>query len=312
MYKLFLKIILLLLLVSCSATKEKENKDYVFKRKSDKKSYINSYNKSLQLWDVPYKEENIQTSFGMAHLIVSGPKEGKDLVLLHGMDASSTMWFPNIKAFAKNHRVYAIDFLNEVGKSQSTEKSLSKEEIVTWYTEIFNHYKLKDFAVIGASKGGWLATLLASQKGNKIDKLVLLSPAQTFQNIDQAGKASSALFLKLFPNKKKLKKTLDAFSFYPEKINPIYKNQFFLANKYGKSSSNFLQMQPFSDDDFKKITIPVLVLIGDHDVINSELSLTRAQKFLSNSKTETLKNAGHFLSIDQSQTVNKLIVDFLK
>ncbi len=312
MYKLFLKTIILLLLVSCEAAKEKEINDYVFKRKSDKKSYINSYNKSLQLWDVPYKEENVVTSFGTAHVIVSGPNDGKDLVLLHGMDASSTMWFPNIKALSKNHRVYAIDFLNEVGKSQSTEKSLSKEEIVSWYTEIFNHYKLKEFAVIGASKGGWLATLLASQKGNKIDKLVLLSPAQTFQNVDKAGKASAALFLKIFPSKKKLNKTLDAFSFYPEKINPIYKNQFYLANKYGKSSSNFLQMQPFSDDDFKKITIPVLVLIGDHDVINSDLSLTRAQKFLSNSTTKTITNAGHFVSIDQSQTVNKLIVDFLK
>ena len=174
MYKLFLKTIILLLLVSCEAAKEKEINDYVFKRKSDKKSYINSYNKSLQLWDVPYKEENVVTSFGTAHVIVSGPNDGKDLVLLHGMDASSTMWFPNIKALSKNHRVYAIDFLNEVGKSQSTEKSLSKEEIVSWYTEIFNHYKLKEFAVIGASKGGWLATLLASQKGNKIDKLILL------------------------------------------------------------------------------------------------------------------------------------------
>ncbi len=300
------------MLVSCSTTKEKKVNDYVFKRKSEKKAYLDSYNKSLQLWDVPFQEENIQTTHGKAHVIVTGPKDGDALVLLHGMDASSTMWFPNIKALSKNHRVYAIDFLMEVGKSQSTEKSLSKEEIVNWYNEIFNHYKLKNFAIIGASKGGWLATLLAYQKGNKIDKLVLLSPAQTFQNIDQAGKASSALFLKIFPSKKKLEKTLAAFSFYPEKINPIYKKQFFLANKFARSNSSFLQMQPYSEDDLKKITIPVLVLIGDHDIVNSEESLVLAKKYISNSKTEMIKNAGHFLTIDQSQTVNKLLVDFLK
>ena len=85
-----------------------------------------------------------------------------------------------------------------------------------------------------------------------------------------------------------------------------------MANKYAKSSSSFLQMQPFSEDDLKKITIPVLVVIGDHDIINSENSLIRARKFLLNSKTETIKNAGHFLSIDQSQTVNKMLVDFIK
>lgn len=309
MRKLLISTIALFLLVSCAATKEK---DYVFKSKKQKKVYINSYNKSLQLWDVPYQEEDIQTSFGKAHIITAGPREATPMVLLHGMDATSTMWFPNIKALSKNHRVYAIDFLNEVGKSQSIEKSLSKEEILTWYNEIFNHYKLKKIDLIGASKGGWMATLLAIQDDNKINKLVLLSPAQTFKGIDKTGKASTALLLKIFPTKKKLNKTLEAFSFYPNNINPVYKNQFYLANKYTKSNSNFLQLQPFSNEDLKKITIPVLVLIGDHDIINANESLIDAKKFLPYCKTETIKNAGHFLSIDQSQIVNRDVLDFLK
>lgn len=309
MQKLLLKAIVCFLLVSCAATKEK---DYVFKNKKHKKTYINSYNKSLQLWDVPYQEEDIETSLGKAHVITSGPKDGIPLVLLHGMDATSTMWFPNIKAFSKNHRVYAIDFLNEVGKSQSVEKSLSKEEIVKWYNDIFTHYKLKNFAVIGASKGGWIAALLATQEDSKINKMVLLSPAQTFMGIDKEGKASSALFLKVFPTKKKLNKTMEAFSFYPDKINPVYKNQFYLGNRYAKFNSSFLQLQPFSNDDLKKITIPILVLIGDHDIINSDISLANAKKYLPHCKTETIKDAGHFLSIDQAQTVNKEVLAFLK
>lgn len=309
MQKLLLKAIVFILLLSCAATKQEE---YIFKSVHHKKIYLKSYNKSLQLWDVPYQEEDILTSFGKAHVITAGPKDGVPLVLLHGMDATSTMWFPNIKELSKNHRIYAIDFLNEVGKSQSVEKSLSKEEIVKWYNEIFSHYKLKKINVIGASKGGWIATLLAIQDNHKINQLVLLSPAQTFKGIDKAGKASSALFLKIFPTRKKLNKTLETFSFYPNKINPVYKNQLYLGNKYAKSSSDFLQLQPFSNDDLKKITIPVLVLIGDHDVINSDESLTNAEKFLPNCKTETIKNAGHFLSIDQSQTVNKAILSFLE
>jgi pimeloyl-ACP methyl ester carboxylesterase len=157
-----------------------------------------------------------------------------------------------------------------------------------------------------------LATLLTVQKNSTIDKLVLLSPAQTFNSVDQKMKASSALFLKFFPNKKKLKRTLEAFSFYPDKINPVYKNQFYLANKYSKSNADLLKMQPFSNAELKGINIPVLVLIGDNDVINSEDSLLRADKFLSNCKTEAIKNAGHFLSMDQSKEVNEIILEFLK
>lgn len=312
MYKLVSKIIVFILFISCSVSKDKKIDEYVFKRKKEKTQYINSYNKSLKLWKVPYKEEYVATSFGKAHVIISGPKDAKPLLLLHGMDASSTMWFPNSAALSKNHRVYAIDFLMEAGKSEFKGNSLTTDEIVNWYSEIFNYYKFKNFDLIGASRGGWISTLLTIQKNSKIDRLILVSPAQTFNNVDQKGKASSALFLKFFPNKKKLKKTLDAFSYYPDKINPVYKKQFYLANKYSKSNASILQMQPFSDDELKKIIIPVLVLIGDNDVINSEKSLLRADEFLDNSKTETIKNAGHFLSMDQSKEVNEIILDFLK
>lgn len=312
MRKLLLTTLALLALGSCNLLKKNTQKDYVFKSHTEKRTYLRAYDKSLKLWGVPFQEDYIETSLGKAHVIVTGPSDGKPLVLLHGMDASSTMWYPNIKPLAKNHRVYAIDFLKEVGKSQSTEKSLSKNEIVQWYNEIFNYYKLNKVAVVGASRGGWLATLLATEKNSKINKLVLLSPAQTFQNIDQAGKATSVLMLKTFPSIKKLDKTLANFSSAPEKISTDYKRQFYLANKVAKRSSSFLQMQPFSDDDFKNLTIPVLVIIGDNDIVNSDLSLNRAKKYLSNVKTEKVKNAGHFLSVDQAETVNKLIVDFLK
>ncbi|MDR7209998.1 alpha/beta hydrolase [Flavobacterium piscis] len=312
MAKFLLKFVLLCLLFSCSSTKKVKFEDYVFQTKKEKESYIASYNKSLKLWDVPYTEENIKTSFGTVHVILAGPKNGKDLVLLHGMDASSTMWFPNIKALAKNNRIYAIDFLMEPGKSTLTVKSLSKEEIVQCYNDVFNYYKLKNFNIVGASRGGWIATLLASQKANSIDKIVLLSPAQTFKFIDKMRKTSSALMLKIFPSEKKFQKTLKTFSTHPEKISPVYKRQFYLANKYASSNSSMLKMTPFSNEELKSIRSPVLVLIGDQDVINAEESLTRAKEFLPNCKTKIIRDAGHFLTIDQSKIVSETIVNFLE
>lgn len=312
MLKILFRFLLLFVVVSCSSTKNKKVDDYVFKNKIEKKAYLHAYNNSLQLWEVPYTEEDIKTSFGTAHIIMAGPKNGKELVLLHGMDASSTMWYPNIKTLAKNHRVFAIDYLMEPGKSTLTSKPLSSEEIILWYNEIFNYYKLKNFDIVAASRGGWIATLLSTQKANKIDKVVLLSPAQTFGYIDKPRKSSAALFLKLFPSKRKFEKTLKAFSFYPQNIDRTFKKQFYLANKLSKSNMSMLQMKPFSDEELSAINNPFLVIIGDHDVINSDESLTRAKEFLSHCKTQKIKDAGHFLTIDQPKIINDAILSFLK
>lgn len=297
-------------LSGCNVFKKNKYDDLVFKSRTERTHYINAYNKSLALWKIPYSEENVKTSFGTAHVILSGPKDAPALVLLHGMDASSTMWFPNIEALSKNRRVYAIDFLTEPGKSVSMGKTLTKEEIVLWYNEIFKHYHLNNFEVVGASAGGWNATLLAIQDDSKIKKMILLGPAQTFENIDEQGKASSAVMMKLFPSKKKWDKTLENFSTDPKKIPMVYKRQLYLAFKT-KIGSNFWKMQPFSEDELKKIKIPVLVLTGDKDIMNSESGNKKAKKMLPNYKGEVIPNAGHFLTIDQSEIVNKKIIAFL-
>lgn len=309
--KIYSRLAIVLFLVTSCASKKAKFDDYVFKTKTEETKYQTAYDKALKLWNIPYTEEDVKTSFGTAHIVIAGPRNGKSLVLLHGMDASSTMWYPNIKVLAKNHRIYAIDFIMEPNKSHLTAKPLSSDDIVVFYNEIFDHYKLKKLDLIGASRGGWIATLLATQKPNSIDKIVLLSPAQTFKFLDKPRKTTSALMLKLFPSEKKFSKTLNTFSTHPENISRIYKRQFYLANKYAKSNSSMLKMMPFSDKELKSIQNPVLVLIGDKDVINSEESLERAKKHLSKSETRIIKDAGHFLTIDQPKIVNDAVISFL-
>ena len=311
MLKLYSRLTIVLFIVTSCASKKAKYEDYVFKTRTEEVKYQAAYDKALKLWNIPYNEEDVKTNFGTAHVVIAGPKNGKSLVLLHGMDASSTMWYPNIQVLAKNHRIYAIDFIMEPNKSNLTAKPLSSDDIVVFYNEIFDHYKLRKFDIIGASRGGWIATLLAIQKPNSIDKIVLLSPAQTFKFLDKPRKTTSALLLKLFPSEKKFSKTLNTFSTHPENISHTYKRQFYLANKYAKSNSSMLKMMPFSNKELASIQNPVLVLVGDKDVINSEESLEIAQKHLPNSKTNLVKDAGHFLTIDQPKIVNDAAINFL-
>jgi pimeloyl-ACP methyl ester carboxylesterase len=139
----------------------------------------------------------------------------------------------------------------------------------------------------------------------------LLSPAQTFGGVDKIAKAFSALKLKMFPTPKRLNRFFEQFSYYPEKIDRKYKEQFYLANKFGRSKPDLMKMFRFSKTDLQTLKIPVLVLVGDHDVINDEDILVRATEMIPQVETAVIKDAGHFLSIDQAQTVNKKIIEFL-
>ena len=90
--------------------------NYQFVYNDTLSDYLNAYNKTLSLFELPVTERDIPTQFGNAHVLVCGKPGNPPLVLLHGMNASSTMWYPNMKALSKNYRVYAIDFLLEPGK----------------------------------------------------------------------------------------------------------------------------------------------------------------------------------------------------
>lgn len=73
-----------------------------------------------------------------------------------------------------------------------------------------------------------------------------------------------------------------------------------------------MQMKPFSKKDLQSIKAPVLVLIGDNDIINTKTTIQQTEKHLSHGKGEIIPSAGHFLSVDQASIVNKKIVEFLK
>jgi len=290
---------------------EDEFGEYVEEVKPKDREYYKAYDKALTLWKTPFHELYLQTSLGKAHVIVSGQKNAEPLVLLHGMNASSTMWYPNIKALSQHYRVYAIDNLLEPGKSQQIADVKGMEGLMNWYKEIFDQLKLDQFSLMGASKGGWLAVHIALNQGSRIKQLVLLSPLQTFTWIRPGPDISSSITYALTPGRKRLRRSLETMSENVDNIEQKYIDQYFVGAQKAKNSILLLQMIPFSDDELKTLTMPVLLLIGDHDIINKEKSVEKAKELLPQVHTGIIKNAGHFLSMDQSDTVNTRILDFL-
>ncbi len=281
-------------------------------KEGDKLTYEEAYDKALTLFKIPFTEQQVKTRFGNAHVIVSGPQNGEPVVLLHGMNASSTMWYPNIKSYSEHYRVYAIDCFLEPGKSQCLSKSPNTKDIVDWYFEIFDQLQLKKFNLIGASRGGWLSVNIALRSGSRINKLILLSPAQTFGIIKPGLDIFSNISYSMIPKRKDLRDVLETMSSNVDGMSQVFINQYYLATKKASIDANIIKMQPFFGKELKSLKMPILVLIGDKDIINGEANLNRAKRLCSNIQTGMISNAGHFLSMDQSEAVDKRVLEFFK
>ncbi len=284
---------------------------YLLDKNPDSLSYIELYNRALNLWEIPFEEIDCETHFGKAHILVTGPKDAPPLVLLHGMNASSTMWYPNIESLSKDHRVYAIDFLLEVNKSGSNDEAEETSDIMNWYQEVFSCLGLKEFSIVGASRGGWLATKIALENPEQINKLVLLSPAQAIIWIPPSQKMLTNIIYTVRPNREDLRKSLESLSHNVDTISQLYIDQYYRATTQAELNSSIFKMQPFDEDEWASLAMPVLLLIGDHDFINNEKSIELAQENIPNVETATISRAGHFLSIDQAAEVNKRLEAFL-
>jgi pimeloyl-ACP methyl ester carboxylesterase len=250
-------------------------KDTIVILRDENQTYGQAYDKALTLWQIPFIEKSVKTSFGNAHVIISGPENGEPLILLHGMNASSTMWYPNIKSLSQSYRVYAIDFLLEPGKSLYNGEISETSQIVSWYYEIFDQLNLKKFSLVGASRGGWLSVNIALHSKSRINKLILLSPAQTFVWIKLGFKMINNIEYSILPKRKRLRNVMETMTYNVDNISQLYINQYYLATKIATINKCFMQMRPFSETQLKSLNVPILVLIGDQDIINNNKILNK-------------------------------------
>ena len=286
--------------------------DYIVNATGNDQKYYEAYDKTMTLWNVDYKDLYIPTSHGTAHVIISGPENAQPLVLLHGMTASSTMWYPNAKALSKDYRLYAIDLIIEPGKSKLTKDFNSIDELIHWYDEVFIALKLDEFSLIGVSRGGWLAVnILLNNQQHKIKSLVLISPAQTLIWIPPSENLIKNIIYQLSSDEKRMYLTFKTLSEDVDNIEEEYLRQNYLGDQIDSNNKFVIGMQPYSSQELQSIKVPTLVLIGDDDLMNNSRSLEVAQKNIPNVTTQTVSNAGHFLSVDQAEDVNNKILMFL-
>lgn len=71
--------------------------------------------------------------------------------------------------------------------------------------------------------------------------------------------------------------------------------------------------RPLSDDELRRVHVPVLLLMGDHEVLCDPASaLSRARRLIPNLEGDLVPRSSHGMCFTQHRIVDLRVLDFLK
>jgi len=283
----------------------------LFKSPEGEATYHAAYDKVLALWDVPYECLRVATQFGTTHVIASGPTAAPPLVLLHGIAISSTMWYPNIADLSRDFRTFAVDVMGDAGKSVPSHRPKNRAEHAQWLVDVFNELHIEQADVAGLSYGGFLTLNFALQAPDRVKRIVLLAPAGCFVRFRLAFwfRMASGMFLS---PRAAFKSMIPWISARRDAAESLVFEQMLVNWLFGRAQWG-VWPRVFTDKELRSVSVPTLLLIGDREVIyDPRVAIGRATRLIPRIEVAIIPNASHFLTFDQSESVDARVLDFLK
>lgn len=133
---------------------------------------------------VPAGAEEYWLPIGNARLRFLTAGSGPPLLLVHGLMGYSFSWTEVMPRLARRFRVVAPDLLN-TGFSDRTSITGSLGECADQLRALLDHLDLPSAAVFGSSHGGSVAMKFAVLHPQRVNALILASPAHPASEIDR-------------------------------------------------------------------------------------------------------------------------------
>lgn len=274
----------------------------VFRSEAGRAAILAPYDAAIANWPVPCETLLIDTEFGSTFVIACGDAPNEPVVLLHGSGTNSAFWMGDVARISADHRVYAIDIIGEPGRSAESRPTMRiAGNYARWLGEVLDGLNAPAAAVVGNSLGGWVALDFATAFPERVKKLVLLAPAGIAPA--RVSFMLSALLLK--PLGRHGLGRLNRMVFGDA---PIAESVLDYMNLIARQFRHRTEpMHVFSDDELRRLTMPILYVGGNRDVLlDTRKSASRLRSLLPNAQTSILPGVHHAL-VDQSARVSEFL-----
>ncbi|HET6831437.1 MAG TPA: alpha/beta hydrolase [Solirubrobacterales bacterium] len=254
-----------------------------------------------------------------------GP-EGAPLVLLHCLGCSSQWWNPNLPELNERHRVVRIDLIGH-GGSEKPQSGYEIESQGAAVAAVLNSLGVQGATVVGHSLGGMVATSLAEQASQLVDRLIMIGVPS------EAGEASFPLTEKLLGTpvvgqalwRVRLDSMIkdgygsafapgtdvsDVFPGDPDRV--VEDNRAMTYDSFTQArdaADDYLEAQPVAS----RVTttgVPLMWIDGSEDQIIDAAAVAEEFEAVPGAITKLIDGVGHSPAAEAPEETTKLILDF--
>ena len=231
--------------------------------------------------------------------------QGTPLLLLSGggINRSIKDFGKCIPDLSKHYRVIAPDTPGQ-GRSEQTD-SLSYDLLTDFMSQLIDSLKIDSGYVMGWSDGGIVSLLLADKRSDKIKKAIAVGANNGLRGF---------VMPEGFPVDSVKPPTLEYWASINKKDIEWY-NTLSPKKDWRILVNNMNQMvykeEYFPTSVYDSIHIPVMIVIGDRDMISIEHGL-EMNRLIKNSQYCVLPNTTHEVFSERPDLINKIAIDFFK
>lgn len=271
----------------------------------------------------------LELSGGDVQVAEEGPtaegREGPPIVLLHCYACSLHWWDKLAPLLAERHRVVRLDLLGH-GGSEKTESGYSMEEQGALVAEALNRLEVEGATVVGHSMGTTVATALAAESSELVDRLVVVdqAPDESFGSLPLIARLGYVPVLGQLLNR--VTPDFAIKDAYADGFAPGYDIESgfedpdqvvddFDAMTYTSFDESANEAEDYADEipldeRITSAAIPLLVIFGDEDQIYDADEAVAAYEDVPGVRTAIVEGAGHSPNVERPEETARLIGEF--
>ncbi|MEU6479078.1 alpha/beta hydrolase [Streptomyces sp. NPDC047017] len=257
------------------------------------------------------------------NVLVTGPAEGRVVVLAHGFGCDQNMWRLLVPALAERYRLVLFDYVGSGGSDLSAwdeERYSSLDGYAQDVVDICRELDLREAVFVGHSVSAMVGVLAARTAPERIGALVMVAPSPCYiddegyrggfstQDIDELLASlesnylgwSSAMAPVIMgnPDRPELGQELtNSFCATDPDMARVFARTTFLSD---------------SRDDLESVTVPTLVLECTQDVIAPREVGAYVHAAIPSSRLVTLNATGHCPQLSAPEATAEAVLGFLK